>query len=87
MTPNQSFGLGNELKLLMRTGLLKSIRVDFPFELIEKYELEENKKVTRDRVYNMESTLLSMLLSALNEDKSLKQSVLIFKEVFEYKGV
>jgi len=66
-TPNQSFGLHHELKLLMRTDLLKSISAGFPFELIEKYKSEENKKVTRDRVYNMESTLLSILSPALTK--------------------
>ena len=86
MTPNRSLGLSLELKSIMRTNLLRNIDADFPFELIEKYELVENKKITRDRVYNMENTLLTMLLSAFNEDKSLKQSVITFKEVFEFKG-
>ena len=86
MTPNRSLALSLELKSIMRTNLLRNIEADFPFEIIEKHESAENKKVTRDRVYNMENTLLTMLLSAFNEDKSLKQSVITFKEVFEFKG-
>lgn len=86
MTPNRSLALSLELKSIMRTDLLRNIDADFPFEVIEKHESAENKKVTRDRVYNSENTLLTMLLSSFNEDKSLKQSVITFKEVFEFKG-
>jgi hypothetical protein len=86
MTPNRSLALSLELKSIMRTDLLHNIDADFPFEVIEKHEIAENKKVTRDRVYNSENTLLTMLLSSFNEDKSLKQSVITFKEVFEFKG-
>ena len=87
MTPNRSLAISLELKAIMRTNLLHNIDSDFPFEIIEKHESHENKKQTRDRVYNIENTLLTMLMSAFNEDKSLKQSVITFKEVFELKGV
>jgi len=88
MTPNRSLALSIELKELMRTDLLQNIDSDFPFELIEQnHEGKENKKTTRDRVYNTENTLLTMILSALHVDKSLKQAVNTFKEVFEYKGL
>lgn len=84
MTPNRSLALSIELKELMRTDLLKNIDSDFPFQLIEQ---NDSGAVTRDRVYNTENTLLTMILSAFNEDKSLKHAVNIFKEVFEYKGI
>src|ERR1017187_6083175 len=87
MTPNRSLAISLELKAIMRTDLLHNIDSDFPFEIIEKHESHENKKQTRDRVYNIENTLLTMLMSAFNEDKSLKQSVITFKEVFGLKGV
>jgi len=87
MTPNRSLAISLELKAIMRTNLLRNIDSDFPFEIIKKHESLENQKQTRDRVYNIENTLLTMLMSAFNEDKSLKQSVITFKEVFELKGV
>lgn len=86
MTPNRSLALSLELKALMRTNLLHNIDTDFPFEMIKTHEPHTTKKATRDRVYNTENTLLTMLLSAFNEDKSLKQSVNTFKEIFELKG-
>ena len=86
MTPNQSMALSFELKAKMRTNLLHNIDSDFPFEMIKSEEFIATKKATRDRVYTTENTLLTMLLSAFNEDKPLKQSVNTFKEVFELKG-
>ena len=86
MTPNRSLAISLELQTIMRTDLLRNIDTGFPFELIEIHGSLENKKATRDRVYNIENTLLTMLMSAFNEDKSLKQSVNTFKEVFELKG-
>jgi hypothetical protein len=86
MTPNRSLAISLELKAIMRTNLLRNINADFPFDIIEIHEPGENKKVSRDRVYNTENTLLTMLMSAFSEDKSLKQSVNTFKEVFELKG-
>ncbi|HUZ58300.1 MAG TPA: IS4 family transposase, partial [Hanamia sp.] len=55
----------------------------FPYHLIEGHQSATAK---RDRIYNEENTLLTMLVTAIQEDKSLKQSVNIFKEVFEMKG-
>ena len=86
MTPNRSLPISLELQTIMRTDLLRNIDTGFPFELIEIHGSLENKKATRDRVFNIENTLLTMLMSAFNEDKSLKQSVNTFKEVFELKG-
>ena len=86
MTPNRSLALSFELKATMRTSLLHNIDSDFPFHIIENTGIANTAKPRRDRVYNAENTLLTMLLSSFNEDKSLKQSVNTFKEVFEWKG-
>ena len=86
MTPNRSLALTAELRSLMRTDLLQNIAPDFPFALIERHQNLPGAKPSRDRVYNTENTLLTMVLSALNPDKSLKQSVNVFKSVFEQQG-
>jgi hypothetical protein len=41
--------------------------------LVESNDKESGTK--RDRVFNAGNTLLAMLMTAVNEDKSLKQSV------------
>jgi hypothetical protein len=87
MTPNHSLDLSLQLQNLIRTDLLQQISMEFPFELIESNQnshREGPKK--RDRVFNDGNTLLTMLATAVNEDKSLKQSVNIFKEIFESRG-
>src|ERR1019366_8798277 len=89
MTPNHSLDLSLQLQNLIRTDLLQQISMEFPFELIESNpdnhrDKEGPKK--RDRVFNNGNTLLTMLVTAVNEDKSLKQSVNIFKEIFESRG-
>lgn len=86
MTPNRSLAISFELKELMRKDLLHNLDKDFPYDLIWNHRPADGAKVKRDRMYNEENTLLTMLATAIGEDKSLKQSVNIFKEVFEMKG-
>jgi len=85
MTPNQSLNLSMQLQNLIHTDLLQEISNEFPFELIEgKNNETESKK--RHRIFNDGNTLLTMLVTAVNEDKSLKKSVSTFKQVFESRG-
>lgn len=85
MTPNQSLNLSMQLQNLIHTDLLQEISNEFPFELVEgKHNETETKK--RDRIFNDGNTLLTMLVTAVNEDKSLKNSVSTFKQIFESRG-
>jgi hypothetical protein len=86
MTINRSLALSEQLQTLMRTDLLHQFSENFPFELIKTHSSKNDKVVRRDRVYNTENTLLTMLVSSIQEDKSLKQSVNVFKSVFEQQG-
>jgi len=82
MTPNYSLDLSLKMQKLMQKDLLQQISTEFPFRLIESMARDNE----RDRVYNNSNTLLTMLVSAVREDKSLKESVNVFKEVFESRG-
>jgi hypothetical protein len=75
-----------ELSKLMRTDLLRNIDEEFPYDMIEQYESRQFERATRDRVYNTSNTLLTMVVCAISEDKSIKQGVSIFKDVFELQG-
>ena len=86
MTINRSLALSEQLKNLMRTDLLHQLSGKFPFELIKSHSSDNDKVIRRDRVYNTENTLLTMLVSSIQADKSLKQSVNVFKSVFEQQG-
>jgi hypothetical protein len=74
-----------QMQQLMRTDLLQSISSQFPFGLLEAHLLK-SEKVTRDRIYNEENTILTMLTAAFQEDKALQNSVLIFSEVFQNRS-
>jgi hypothetical protein len=87
MTPNRSLGISLRFQELSRTDFLGLIGKDFPFDLVANHVPDSTGttalKASRDRVYNAENTLLTMLVSAFEEDRSLKQGVNIFKQVFE----
>src|SRR3954471_22863849 len=85
MTPNRSLALTVALQNIIRTDLLQLITEDFPFDIIESYKSKAGQ-LKRDRVYNEENTLLTMLVSAVHQDKSLEQSVMIFRKVFENRS-
>ncbi|HUZ57504.1 MAG TPA: hypothetical protein VMU83_01820, partial [Hanamia sp.] len=69
MTSNRSLCISLQLKEVMRTDLLRNIDEGFPYHLIEGHQSATAK---RDRIYNEENTLLTMLVTAIQEDKSLK---------------
>jgi hypothetical protein len=85
MTPNRSLSISLQLQTLVRTDLLQQLSAEFPFGIIEsRGDTTGGKK--RDRVFNESNTLLTMLVTAVHQDKSLKESVNIFKQVFESRG-
>jgi len=81
MTPNLSASLSYRIQELMRRDVLQFIEPLFPVEAIRAY-VPESKKKRRDRVFNMENTFLTMIITAIHEDKSLQNAVNIFQEVF-----
>jgi hypothetical protein len=88
MTHNTSLERSLSFKIKMQENLLSAFMEDFPKEAIASYITEKNsrieqKKRPRDKVFNVENTLLTMLLSSIQEDKSLQQSVNLFKQSYE----
>lgn len=78
MTPNYSLQLSTEIKELMKTDLLQPMKDFFPNEVIDNYKPLQEK---RDRVFNMGNTLLTMTLTAVQEDRSLQNSVNLFSKI------
>jgi hypothetical protein len=81
MKENRSLELSTQLQLKMREGLLGPIMTVFPHDVLKKYTEEKGKR--RNRVYTLENTLVSMVVSSTNEDKTLQKSVMTFKEIFK----
>jgi hypothetical protein len=65
----------------MRSNILQLMGPVFPAEAISSYDPPE-RLARRDRVFTNERTLLTMVVTALYEDRSLRTSVNIFREVF-----
>lgn len=84
MTPNKSLTASVRLQALLRTDLLKQLTKLFPSDLVSSFKARQ-PSTKRDRVFTDENTLLTMLATAVQEDKSLQQSVNIFSEIFEQR--
>ncbi|MEI6436467.1 MAG: IS4 family transposase [Bacteroidota bacterium] len=83
MTPNQSLQKSNLLREYLRTDYLQGICNVFPHEVIDKYD----SSGTRDRIYNSENTILTMINSAIQEDKTLQNAVNIFGRIHQNHSV
>ncbi len=84
MTPNRSLELSLSIQNLINKDLLEPINSVFPYSVLKNHSQEQLK--TRDRIYNTENTALTMVLTAFQADKTLQNSVNIFKKVFEYNN-
>jgi hypothetical protein len=76
----------------MQLNLLPIFKEDFPEEAVSSYITKkycemELKNRPRDKVYTIHNTMLVWLLSAIQEDKSLQQSVNLFKQVYEAQSL
>jgi hypothetical protein len=77
MTLNYSLQLTEQINELMRSDLLGLFRNYYPIEKIKKMK----RANSRDRIYTDETTLLAMLLTAVQQDKSVQNSVNIYAEI------
>jgi hypothetical protein len=82
MTANESLNLSLQVHDLLKTDLSHVFHEDIPFELIEK-QTREVMPDSRDRIFTPCNVILTMLLSATKEDKSIQEGLNTFKLVFE----
>ncbi len=86
MTSNPSLSLSLLFKSALQGNLLSAFKEDFPDEAVSSYVHTRLQNKTRDKVFTPENTLFTMLLSSTQEDKSLQQSVNLFKQIYEEQG-
>ena len=79
MTPNTSLFKSCQIREFLRNGHLKVLSSVFPFDVIDNFD----NKGTRDRVYSTENTILTMVYSSTLQDKTLENSVDIFKQIHD----
>ena len=78
MTLNYSLELTIQIQELLRSELIGVFKEYLPAEKISSYP---SKKERRNRIFTDETTLLTMLISATQEDKSLQNAVNIYAEI------
>jgi hypothetical protein len=82
MTANESLKLSLQVHDLLKTDLSHVFHEDIPFDLIEK-QAQAVMPGSRDRIFTPCNIILTMLLSATKEDKSIQEGLNTFKLVFE----
>jgi len=82
MTDNTSLALSQAFNKHLSSNLLPVFENMMPTQAIEKY-VTDNLSHTRDKVYTPSRTALSMILTGVQEDKSLQNTVNIFNAKYE----
>jgi len=84
MTANESLRLSLQVKDLLHTDLSGAFLSHLPLERLEIHARTANPHC-RDRVFTPSNTILTMLLSATQEDKSQQNAVNMFKSALELR--
>jgi len=82
MTDNTSLALSIAFNKHLSSNLLPAFENMMPTQAIEKY-VTEHLSHTRDKVYTPSRTAFSMILTGIQEDKSLQNTVNIFNMKYE----
>jgi len=86
MKSNESLCLSVRFREMLKADLSHAFSACLPLELIEDKAREATSKKSRERIFTSVNTLLTMLLSSIQEDKSLQNGLNVFKHVFESKS-
>jgi len=81
MTANESLKLSLQFKELVRTDLSHAFQENMPVELIDEWVRDEMPQ-SRECIFTPANVICTMLLSAIQEDKSLQNGLNLFKTVF-----
>jgi len=85
MTANESLTLSLQFKELVRTDLSHAFQEQVPVEQIEDW-VNKAMPQSRECIFTPTNVISTMLLSAIQEDKSLQNGLNIFKTVFETRS-
>jgi len=85
MTANESLALSFQFKALVKTDLSHVFQENMPVDLIEEW-VSVNMPQSRECIFTPTNVIYAMLLSAIQEDKSLQHGLNLFKLVFESRS-
>lgn len=78
MKLNRSLGISHEINALKAGNILGMLEREFPMKVFEKEDVNHTDHKSRERVFTSATTMLTMILTATQKDKSLKNSVLLY---------
>jgi len=78
MKLNRSLGISHEINALKAGNILGMLKKEFPMKVFEKEDVKQPDHKNRDRVFSSATTMLTMILTATQKDKSLKNSVQLY---------
>jgi hypothetical protein len=68
-------GISTEINAFKTGNILGVLEKEFPLKVLDKQDTDGENIKNRERVFTSASTLLTMVLTATQKDKSLKNSV------------
>lgn len=83
MKLNRSLGISTEINAFKAGSILGVMKKEFPLEVLERQTSESENKNRRERVFTSSNTLLTMVLTATQKDKSLKNSVQLYYSIHQ----
>lgn len=75
MTPNRSLAISNEIRQCKAGDIIGLMEEEFPSYILDELPGDSN---SRNRVFTVNNTLLTMVLTAVQQDKTLKNSVNLY---------
>lgn len=81
MKQNRSLAISSKIQELKMGNLIGLLSQEFPTSIFDRNYLDETK--TRDRIFTVDNTLLTMVLTATQQDKTLKNSVDLFYTIHQ----
>jgi len=80
MKPNRSLAISSKIQECKMGNIIGLLEKEFPVSILE-YKNKELK--TRDRVFTVNTTLLTMVLTSVQQDKTLKNSVDLYYTIHQ----
>lgn len=75
MKQNRSLAISTKLQKIRSANIIGALEKEFPMSVLEGYT---NDQKSRERVFTPANTLLTMVLTSVQEDKTLQNSVNLF---------
>ena len=83
MKLNRSLGISAEINAFKAGSIIGVMKKEFPLEVLEKQASDAENNKSRERVFTSSNTLLTMVLTATQKDKSLKNSVQLYYSIHQ----